>query len=409
MHNSASPAHRLRGRALLTLTLVNFVSLAGFGLMFPVFAVYGRQIGASGLEIAGAVAAFSFGQFLSSPIWGRLSDRHGRRKVMVCGLVAGALAYVLHIYATTPATLLLARMVSGLATGSFSITFAVVADISTRATRTRDMGIVSSGFSLGFIFGPAIGGFASGLAGKDQAFTLVCVVGAMLAIVAAAAAWLLLPETLAGARGDEESDDTPTPAVASLTLLRMPAFASLALISFCASAAFSKMEAILGLFADDVLGLDPLRIGLLFGAMGTVTTVSQLALTGPAVRRWGERGTMLAALGTIGIGTALLGNAHGLALAGAGLACTSLGFGLLNPALSGLTSLVLPAGSQGMGLGLMQAGNSLGRVLGPLFAGLLYDWQGPAAPLFSASALFAVTLIAASLMPTTDEATPARP
>lgn len=407
MHNSASPAHRLRGRALLTLTLVNFVSLAGFGLMFPVFAVYGRQIGASGLEIAGAVAAFSFGQFLSSPIWGRLSDRHGRRKVMVCGLVAGALAYVLHIWASTPAMLLAARMVSGLATGSFSITFAVVADISTRATRTRDMGIVSSGFSLGFIFGPAIGGFASGIAGKDHAFTLVCVVGAMLAVVAAAAAWLLLPETLAQAT-EEGRDDDRAPPIASLALLRMPAFASLALISFCASAAFSKMESILGLFADDVLGLDPLRIGLLFGAMGTVTTVSQLTLTGPAVRHWGERGTMLAALATIGIGTVLLGSAHGLGLAGAGLACTSLGFGLLNPALSGLTSLVLPAGSQGMGLGLMQAGNSLGRVLGPLFAGLLYDWQGPGAPLFSAGALFAFTLVAASLMPTTAEPAPVR-
>lgn len=394
-------AHAARRRALFTVTLVNFVSLAGFGLMFPVFAIYSRQIGASGIEIAGAVAAFSFGQFLSSPVWGRLSDRHGRRNVMVVGLVVGAFVYVLHIFALTPATLLAARFVSGLATGCFSITFAVASDISTRETRTRDMGIVSSGFSLGFIFGPAIGGFTASLTGDEHAFALVCVVGALLGIVAAVVTWLFLPETgNAGARRDDIAAGRPVAkSITSLALLRLPAFGTLAVISFFASAAFSKMEAILGLFADDVLGLKPLGIGLLFGAMGCVTTATQLTLTGPASRRFGERLTMLGSLAVIGLGTFVLGSAHELVLAGIGLMFTSLGLGLLNPALTGLTSLATPADAQGAGLGLMQSGNALGRVLGPLLAGPLYDLQGPAAPLFWASAIFLVTLLAGSFAP----------
>ncbi|WP_285017449.1 MFS transporter [Novosphingobium sp. fls2-241-R2A-195] len=383
-----------RGRALFTITLVNFVSLAGFGLMFPVFAVYGRQIGASGIEIAGTVAAFSFGGFLSSPIWGRLSDRYGRRNVMFAGLAIGALVYVLHIYATTPASLLVVRFISGLTNGCFSITFAVASDISTRETRTRDMGIVSSGFSLGFIFGPAIGGFASSITGQDHAFTLVSLVGAAMGLLAAAVTWFLLPET-----ATMHDPVSAAPAIGSVALLRLPAFATLTFISFLASAAFSKLEAILGLFADDVLGLDPLRIGLMFGGMGVVTTITQLTLTGPTSRRLGDRGTMQAALATIGIGMLVLGCAHDLLVAGIGLTFTSLGFGLLNPALSGLTSLATPPSAQGMGLGLMQAANSLGRVFGPLMAGPLYDLLGPPAPLLWGAAMFAGTLVAACLFP----------
>lgn len=391
---AAQPVHAARTRALLTITLVNFVSLAGFGLMFPVFAIYSRQIGASGIEIAGAVAAFSFGQFLSSPIWGRLSDRHGRRPVMFAGLAVGAAVYVLHIFAVTPVLLLAIRFLSGLATGCFAITFAVASDISTPETRTRDMGIVNSGFSLGFIFGPAIGGFASGLAGEGQAFTLVCVVGAALGGVAAAVTWFLLPET-----GSATPASAQAPAVGSMALIRLRPFAMLAGISFLASAAFSKMEAILGLFADDVLGLDPLRIGLMFGAMGCVTTLTQLGLTGPASHRFGERKVMLGALAVIGVGLFLLASATDLVLAGAGLALTSAGLGLLNPALTTLTSMVTPANAQGAGLGLMQSGNALGRVLGPMLAGPLYDFQGPSAPLFWASVIFGLTLAVGCIAP----------
>lgn len=392
------PLNAARGRALMTITLVNFVSLAGFGLMFPVFAIYSRQIGASGIEVAGAVAIFSFGQFLSSPVWGRLSDRYGRRKVLITGLVAGALAYLLHVFAVTPTLLLAARFVSGLATGCFAITFAVASDISTRETRTKDMGVVSAGFSLGFIFGPAIGGFAANMTGEDNAFTLVCVVGAFMGLVAACLTWLWLPETKVQTTEPKSKADS-----GGLALLRLPAFATLVVISVVSSAAFSQMESILGLFADDVLSLKPLGIGFLFGGMGCITTLTQLLLTSPASRHLGERVVLLLALGLIGVGTLILGASHELMLACTGLVLTSLGLGLMNPALTGLTSLSIPASAQGAGLGLMQAGGALGRVLGPLMAGPLYDLRGPSSPLYWACILLFATLIGGLCFPLTNK------
>ncbi|MBT0668208.1 MFS transporter [Novosphingobium profundi] len=389
---SLAPASR--SRALFAIILVNFVSLAGFGLMFPVFAIYSRQIGASGMEIAGAVAAFSLGQFLSSPFWGRWSDRFGRRPVMIAGLVTGALVYVLHIFALSPLTLLAARFVSGLATGSFSITFAVASDLSTRDNRTHVMGMVSAGFSLGFIFGPAIGGVTASLTGQDHAFALVCVVGAALGLVAALLTWWLMPETRTQAPAPHDASSP----VDGGPLLRRPGFLAAIVIALVVSAAFAQMESILGLFADDVLDLDPLGIGLMFGAMGTVTTLTQFTVTGRVASRFGETGMLYLSLAIIAVGLAVLGLADGLALAGLGLLFTSTGFALVNPAVSGLVSMASPPQAQGAGLGVMQSANALGRVVGPLAAGPLYDLQGEAAPLFWGSGLLLATLLAMPLV-----------
>ncbi|HZU64916.1 MAG TPA: MFS transporter [Novosphingobium sp.] len=388
-------------RALITITLVNFVSLAGFGLMFPVFATYGRQIGASGMEIAGTVAVFSFGQFLSSPAWGWLSDRHGRRPVLIWGLVGGAAIYVLHVWAVTPLLLVLVRFISGMASGCFSVGFAVASDISTPATRTRVMGVVGAGFSLGFIFGPAIGGVTASISGQEHAFALVSVVGAVMGLLAGLTCWAFLPETTT--RAEMESTSAP----GTLALLRRPGFAAPVALALLSAAGFAKMEAVLGLFADDVLGLRPLGIGVMFGFMGLVTTATQLLLTGRVARIMGERRMLLASLAVIGVGMIVLGCAKGLVVAGLGLVFTSAGFALLNPALSGLTSLASPHDAQGAGLGLMQAASALGRVAGPAAAGVLYDAQGPAAPMFWAGAIFLAALAVAPFLPMPGAATTA--
>jgi MFS transporter, DHA1 family, tetracycline resistance protein len=389
----AAPGFWARNRALIAIFTVNFISLVGFGLMFPVFAIHGREIGASGWEIAGAVAAFSFGQFLSSPFWGRWSDRHGRKPVLVGSLALGSLVYLLHIWAETPAMLLAVRFVSGLATGSFSVAFAVASDISTPATRTRVMGVVGAGFSLGFIFGPAIGGFTASITGEKGAFDLVCVVGGMITLFGAAITWWMLPETC------RPSDTQQAAPPKARELLRSPALAMPILISFVAVAAFAKMESVLTLFADDVLHLRPLGIGLMFGGMGTISTLTQLLLTGHVARWMGERGMLLLSLAIIALGTFLLGIAQDVVGAACGLLFTSIGFAFVNPALSALTSMAAPADAQGTAMGLMQSANALGRVLGPTAAGILYDVQGPASPFFWASGLLVLMLVATPFAP----------
>jgi DHA1 family tetracycline resistance protein-like MFS transporter len=379
-------------RALITIMMVNFVSLAGFGLMFPVFAVHGRQIGADGWTITGSVAAFSFGQFLSSPFWGRFSDTYGRRPVLTFSLVAGAFFYLLHIVALTPLTLILARFASGLAGGSFSVAFAVAADISTRETRTKIMGFVGSGFSLGFIFGPAIGGLTASLTSEADAFTLVCAVGAGLGIAAAVMTWFLLPET----RVPREHVAGPPMSLAAM--LATPGLATLAVVALFSALAFAKMESVLALFAGDVLKLHPFGIGLLFAGMGITTTVTQFTSTDRMARWLGERKLLLASLGVVAIGMLFLGLATALPLAALGLLFTSIGFALMNPALSALTSLAAPEDAQGTAMGLIQSASSLGRVVGPVMAGGLYEWLGPTAPFSWASGLLVAVLAFAMFM-----------
>ena len=375
-------------RALIAIVAVNFVSLAGFGLMFPVFAVHGRSIGASGWQIASAAAVFSFGQFLSSPVWGKLSDKHGRRKSIIASLTAGALAYVLHIYATTPETLLFARFLSGLATGGMAVAFAVASDISTPETRTRIMGVVGSGFSLGFIFGAAIGGVAASLSTESDGFTTVCIAGAAITLVSVAICWWALPETRVLHRAQEGAPPQPKFSLRELPALRLPLA-----IGFLTAAAFAQLEATLTLFADDVLHLRPFGIGLLFAGMGTVTTITQLTLTARIARSLGERLMLGLAIAVMAGGFLFLGLAQGLPLALLGLFCTSTAFALITPALATLTSLAAPNEAQGAAQGAQQSTSALGRVFGPAFAGMLYAAHGASLPFHAGAAMLAVTCV----------------
>ncbi len=377
-------------RALFALMAINFVGLVGFGLMLPVFASYGRQIEATGAEIAGAVAMFSLGQLISSSIWGRLSDRYGRRRVLLVSMVAGAVVFSFHLLAVTPEILLAVRFLSGLASGSVSVTFAIASDISTRETRTKVMGVVGAGFSLGFIFGPAIGGVVASLAPEGQAFALVCIVGSVLAAGAAALCWLLLPETRKAQAAHAR------PATSRGQLLAVPEFRAIVIITFCAIGAFAQMEAVLALFADDVLGLEPFGIGLLFGSMGVVSTLMQLSVTGRAAAKLGERRLLQISLAIQGVGVALLGLSTTVPMALFALLFVSVSFGLVNPALSSLTSLTAPADAQGTAQGIAQSASAFGRVVGPALAGVLYDALGPASPLLCGGALLLAIFV---LMP----------
>ena len=385
--NHAAPDDRTQSRALIAIVAVNFVSLAGFGLMFPVFAEHGREIGASGGQIAWAVAIFSLGQFIASSVWGRVSDRYGRRRVLISSLLLSAMVYAAHILADTPETLLLARFASGLVTGSMSIAFAVASDISTPQTRTRVMGIVGSGFSLGFIFGPAIGGFAASLAPQGQGFALVCIVGASLTLLAAAISAWALPETRpAGGHGAAAGD--PPPSVLAMPDLRWPI-----VIGLLTSAAFAQLESVLTLFADDVLKMKPVAIGLMFAAMGTVTTMTQLFVTGHVVRRLGETVMLQLAVVVLAAGFILLGSATSLAMTLGGLFFTSTGLALIGPALSTLTSLAAPANAQGTAQGAQQAASALGRVIGPAVAGVLYEMQGASLAFYWGGAILLGTFV----------------
>ncbi len=382
-------------RALIAIMFVNFVTISGFGFLFPVFAIYGKSIDASATEITLAIAAFSFGQFISSPFWGQVSDKVGRKPILVVSLLVGGVLSALNVFAVTPELLILARFVCGLAAGSFSVAFAVAADLSTPQNRTRVMGIVGAGFSLGFIMGPAIGGLAAGNDPGPEAFARVCYFGAALFGAGGLLALFILPETRVrqDAATAHASASSLVPPAGGLKLFTHPVLAYALGMALVSALALANMEATFAIFAEDVLSLPPSGIGLVFGGMGIIGAVGQFAAAGPLSAWIGERGMLLFALGVLGIGMVVVGTSTSLGQAVVGMGLIACGFATVTPAISGLASLAASTEQQGTVLGYIQSASAFGRVLGPAGAGVLYDRFGPPSPFMAAAIILGFSLI----------------
>lgn len=356
------------------MTLANFAALAGFGVFFPILPQYGLGIGASATEIGIAIAAFSLGQLVAGPLVGRLSDRFGRRRVLLWSLAISAVTHALNAFCVTPLALIIVRLIGGLAAASFGVSFAVASDVSTPEQRTRVMAIVGSGLSLGFILGPALGGLIAGATAEAADFVWISFAAAGLAAVAYVATFFLLPETSTPSAPHREGAPRPK------NLLRSQPIVRLLWLTLLSAAAVAMMEANFTLFAANVLTAGPRTIGLVFGAMGVLTTALQFVAAGALSRRIGEERVMELGLALQAGGLGLLAVASTMTLAVIGALVIAAGFALLTPALASLTSLSSPAAVQGEVLGLQQGSGALGRVFGPGASGAIYDGYGANAP-----------------------------
>lgn len=447
----AAPPHE-RNRALLAVALVNFAGMAGFGTLFPILPQYGLSIGANATQIGLALAAFSVGQLLAGARVGRLSDRYGRRPVLLWSLALTAVFSAATAFCDTPLTLIVVRLLAGFASGSFGVTFAVAADVTAPQQRAAAMARVSAGLSLGFILGPAVGGLIAGATAEPADFARVCLASAALSVLAFVATLALLPETsppraaaataaapsaaaapaavaapgaaaaasgaaaapgaaaaagAAAACGTAASVDGPGTHHGTRGLLRDHRVARLIVLALLSSAAVATMEASFPLLASVEFRAGPSTIGFVFGAMGIISTVLQLAGTGPATQRFGNERVMLAGLVLQCAGLGLLGLAASFALAIGGMLLIAIGFAFLNPALSSLASLAGPAAAQGEVLGLQQSAGALGRIVGPGAGGLLYDALGANAPFVFGAAAMLVTAVYAGRSRPLDVAPPA--
>jgi MFS family permease len=392
-------------------TLANFAGMAGFGVFFPILPQYGIAIGATATHIGLSIAAFSLGQLLAGTLVGRMSDLYGRRRVLLWSLALTALLGGLTAFCTTPWSLIVMRLFGGFAAASFGVTFAVASDVSTPRERAGAMARVGAGLSLGFILGPALGGLMAGATAEAADFARICYASAGLSALAWAATLWLLPETtparLAATATAAAAARAPTPATAPPAapaargrggaLLRDPDIARLMVVSLLTAAAAAMMESNFALFASTRFDAGPRTIGFVFGAMGIVSTILQLAGAGWASRRFGDERVMQAGILLQGAGLGMLAAAASFGLAVGGMMTISIGFAFLSPALSSLTSLAGSQTAQGEVLGLQQASGALGRVLGPGTSGPIYDGFGPNAPFFAGALAMFVTLAYARL------------
>ncbi len=352
--------------AVIFLTVA--LDLVGFGMVVPLLPLYARQFGASATQIAFLFASYSLMQFFFAPLWGRLSDRIGRRPVLLTSIAGNVAALLVYGFAHSYAWLLAARLMAGICTANISVANAYVADVTTPQNRARGMGLIGAAFGVGFVVGPFVGGELSRFGANMPAF-----VAAGLSLVNIVWATFFLPESL--------QPQARLPPKAGIWQMRWQALRSGTLpntvlgLIFLQILGFSMMEMALVLFARVRLEVDAPHAGRLFAYVGIVLALVQGGLIGRLNKRFGEvvlvQGGLLAIVAGLAL-VPLTPQGSWVALLGA-LTLLGGGQGLVSPALSSLLSRRAPVDAQGATLGVGQSLSSLARTLGPQMAGFAID------------------------------------
>lgn len=371
---------------LAILFLVVFIGLLGFGVMVPVFPFWGRSLGASPASITLAMGAYSLGQFIGAPLWGKLSDKVGRRPVLLWSLVGGIASYLIMAQADSVWMLGLARLVGGLMAGNIAAAFAYVGDVVPEKGRPKAMGLLGAAFGMGFIFGPAIGGLVAGAAPGPVEFARVAYVGAAITLVAALAVWRLLPESLSADRRAAVTAAGGGPRAREL-LAAKPAVIGLMLLAALVIGSAAMMETTFAFFSSDKLGWTPRDVGLSFALIGTISAVLQAGAAGPLSRRFGAPRVVLGGVAAYALGLVGLALASGTLAVLAALAVTAAGVGLFNPAYQTLVSMTTDDRDRGLVNGLTQGSSAMGRIIGPAISGSIYQGFGATMPFVVGAAL----------------------
>jgi DHA1 family tetracycline resistance protein-like MFS transporter len=375
-----------RAASIGTLFLTVFLDLLGFGLVIPFLPGIARRLGAGDFVATFPGAVFSVMQFLFIPIWGRLSDRIGRRPVLLWSIAASAIGMALLGVAPTLPLLIGARVWSGIATANIAVAQAYIADVTPPEQRARGMGIIGIAFGLGFILGPFIGGELSRFAIAGREGALPAFVAAGLSVINLLLAFRTLPESLpAAARGKHTRRAVPLDLGALRTTVRIPGIGAAVAINFLLVLWFAGMEQTFRLFTADGFGMSDAGTGRVFGVVGIVSAIMQGGLIPRLAPRLGEARLIKAgvliqagAFALLGLSTTLGGWGMAALFVSAGL--IALGNGATQPTLPAFVSRRAPAGTQGGTLGTLQSAAALARALGPLVGGALYASIDPRAP-----------------------------
>jgi MFS family permease len=385
------------------LFLIVFVDLVGFGLIIPLLPFYGERFGASPQQVTILMAVYSLMAMLAAPVWGRLSDRIGRRPVLMASMLAAALAYLWLGLASALWMLFAARAFAGACAGNIAAAQAYIADVTSPERRARGMGMIGAAFGLGFIIGPALGGIVAGNDLATADLETPGLIAAGLSLIAFFGVVLLLPESRPAAARDRPSRGRI--AVLRDTLGR-PVLSRLLVVFFLVILAFAGMESTFALWAMRQFDWGPAQVGYSLTLVGLLSAIMQGGLIGTLTRRFGEERLMLGGLALIALGLLVLPLAHHLAPLLVALAALALGMGMMQPSLNSLISRRAGADEQGEVMGVAQSIGSLSRVLGPVIAGALFEAFGRSSPFLWGALLVGAALLVGWRLPRGFTATP---
>ena len=354
------------------------LDLVGFGIIVPILGRYAERFGASGLTVGLLFASFSLAQLIFAPLLGRLSDRIGRKPVIVISLIGTAIGSFITGAAGVLWLLFAGRIVDGASGGSLSVAQAAVADIAPEDQRPGLIGMLGAAFGIGFVLGPAIGGLAA-LGGAHVPFY----VAGVLASINAIAAMIRLPETRRPLDGERHT---------SVKAPTSPILRHLAVIGFIAVVAFTAFEATFSLFGDRRFGLTEASSAAVFLGVGLILVAVQGGAYGRLVERFGTERLFVIGLSMLVAGLAVTAVATVWPVLIIALLLLSIGQGCASPSMTSLVTQHAPPERRGEALGFQQSANGVGRVLGPPAAGAMFDRVGIWSPYLAGSVLCAVAI-----------------
>jgi len=376
----------LRGPVLLIFLTV-FLDLLGVGILLPVLPYVVREYRPDALTVGLVNVGYSLAQFLMTPVLGALSDRYGRRPVLLISLFGTAVGYVMFGLANSLALILCSRILDGITGGNISTAQAYLADITPPENRARSFGLIGAAFGLGFLMGPAIGGFLATFGLRAPAYG-----AAGLALTTMVLAYFFLPESLPPERRGPVSWNGLNPLRQIAGALQRPAIRSILLATFLFTLAYSQLQSHFAVYSLTKWGLNERQNAVYLTYLGFMAVLMQGFLIRQLTPVFGERKLSIFGMG-LGMGgflvTALAPEPWYLFVA---LTFLAAGSGLVAPSLTALVSQRSTPAEQGWAMGVSQSMASLARVVGPLQAGLLFDALAPAAPYWAGAAIMLVAL-----------------
>ncbi len=358
----------------LFIFLTVFIYLLGFGIIIPITPILSRDLGATATEAGFLMASYSLMQFLFSPFWGRLSDRYGRRPILLFCILGEGLSYLLFAYARSMESLFAARILAGFFGASISTASAYISDITPAHERSKGMALIGVAFGLGFVFGPAIGGLLS-LWGKyissapffSTSFTALWV--SVICFANFIFGWKFLSESLIE-KAPPRSKISRFKMIASK--IKKQTLGPLMVIYFLTSLAMSSMEATLVWFMGEKFNWGLQEVSFGFAYIGVMIVLTQGFIVRRLIPIVGERQTLLTGLTFFILGMLGIAWSPSITLMAVTMTSLSIGNGLINPSVLGSISLVSSADEQGLTLGITHSLSSLGRILGPVIGGFIY-------------------------------------
>ena len=378
---------RVANAKLAVLIVTNFVDMVGLLMIIPLMPFYAREMGGGALVVAILMGAFTAAQLISAPIWGRFSDRYGRRPALLVGLTAAGIAYIVFAFASSIWLLLLSRLVQGAGGGTVGVIQAYVADSVEAHDRAKALGWLSAATNVGVAIGPALGSAALkfGSHGPGIAAATLCAINIFFA-------WRFLRESRDLTEVHDKKPRTSRTAITNVLTHPAEAAPRLIWIYAIAMGAFSGLMAILALFLADQFGVGKDRIWIFYTYVGTISVITRAGILGKMVDRYGEAYLSRIGLAMLATGLATLPLTRGYASLAVSVALVPLGTAFTFPCVTSMLSRVISSRERGLYMGVQQTFGGLARVIVPLWAGFSYDHFGRSIPMFTSAALVLATI-----------------